>query len=142
MIYNLQKRMISAAIVLILSSVGFAATKADGTSSNINSNNSEAVKANIESFNPAGGTLTETLAEANMMDLSQQIGEWMSDGSYWEAENSSELAEQKLAENIETWISDGSYWAVTRHSHRAEAKLTNKIKDWMIDGSYWESNEN
>ncbi len=142
MIYNLQKRIFSAVFVLIISSVGFAVTKADGTPTKVSNNNSESVKVNIESVSPATGNLAESSAEANITELSQRIEEWISEGSYWEAENSSELTETELAENIESWIADGSYWAVRHHGHNAEAKLNHKIKNWMNDGSYWESSEN
>ncbi len=142
MIYNLQKRIFSAVFVLIISSVGFAVTKADGTPTSVSKNNSEAVKANNESVSPATGNLAESSAEASITELSHRIGEWLSDGSFWETDNSSEMAEKELAENIESWIADSSYWAVRHHGHNAEVKLGHKIKNWMNDGSYWETSEN
>ncbi len=140
--YNLQKRMISAAIVLIISSVGFATPKADGALSRVTNKSSESIKLNNKSMNPAMLNVTESSAEANINELSLRIEEWLSEGSYWETENSSDLAEKELSDNIEFWMANGSYWALPHHEYKAESALTHKIKNWMNSGSYWETEDN
>jgi hypothetical protein len=142
MIYNLQKVMISAIFVLIISSVGSAAAQAHETPVLIADNNSEAILVINEANNSTSGLLTEPSADANLRDLSLEIENWMSDGSYWESDNSSEIAEKDLSETIESWMSNGSYWSVPNHHHNAGARLTHKIKSWMDNGSYWENDEN
>jgi hypothetical protein len=137
MIYNLQKGIISAILVLIISSVGSAATKDHETPALITLNNSEATMVINESNSSTSGLVAKMSAEATVSELSRRIGDWMSDGSYWETENASEMAEKELAENIQSWISNGSYWSVPTHSHKAEVRLAHKIKSWMSDGSYW-----
>lgn len=142
MIYNIQKRIVSATIVLVIATFGFAASKAEGTPTRTTHNNTKAVAANTESVNPSGANLAVTSSEANTKELSLQFGEWMSDGSYWGADNSSDLAEKVLSEDIESWIENGSYWTLPRHGHKAEARLTHKIKHWMNNESYWGDDEN
>ena len=141
MIYNLQKRIVSAIVVLIISSVGFAATKTEGTRANVTDNNSKALAVNTESVSPSGANLAEALSEASTMELSMQFGEWMSEGTYWGVDNSSDLAEKVLANDIESWVENGSYWSAAPNRHNAATRLSHAIKRWMNSGSYWNSDE-
>lgn len=142
MFYNLQKGMISAALVLTISSVGFAATKANEIPTPITNINSKAIALNSEAVAPSTGYFAEPSAETNTMELSRQIEGWMSDGSYWGVDNSSDLAEKVLSENIESWIESASYWTVPRYGHNPEARLAHRIKHWMNSESYWGTDEN
>lgn len=140
MINNLQKGIITAILVSIISSVGYAATKTRETTNATNKNNSEAVIAKTLANSSTGGTSAEPAVNANERDLSDQIEDWMSNGSYWEDENSSEAAEMELSSKIESWMSNGSYWNES-HQHKAVEPLSGKIKTWMKSGSYWGSDE-
>jgi hypothetical protein len=141
-IYNFQKAIFSAVLVLIITSVGSAAAQARETPALLAHNNSATLVVNMEAVNSNAALPAEPSAEANVKDLSQRIENWMSDGSYWGAENSSEMAEQELEGNIESWMANGSYWSVANHNHKAGARLTHKIKSWMNNGSYWVVDEN
>jgi hypothetical protein len=131
-IYNLQKGIITTILVLIISTVGSAATKTHETSNTTNHNMAEAITANHEASSTAGPAI-----EANERELSYQIEDWMSNGSYWEADNSSAMTEKDLAAEIESWMSDGSYWNQSNQMHKADGKITHKIKSWMSNGSFW-----
>ena len=91
MIYNLQKVMISAILVLTISSVGSAAAQAHETPALLAHNNSEATMVINEANNSAAGILAEPSTAASAIGLSDLIEDWMSDGSYWETDNSSEV---------------------------------------------------
>jgi hypothetical protein len=137
MIYNLQKVMMTAILVLTISSVGSAATKNRETSTLTNHNNSEAYIANSEANSSNGGLLSETAVEAGLKEVSQQIEDWMTNGSYWESDNSAELTEKQLAEHIESWMANGSFWSHSDRDQKSGAKLTRKIETWMDNGSFW-----
>ncbi len=131
--YNLKKAIISAAFVLAISTVSFAATKSNETPTPVTNNNFKALAPNSEL--PAA--LAGYSSEASSIALTRQIEQWMSDESYWGVDNSSDLAEKVLTENIESWIANGSYWSVPRHHHNPEARLAHKIRYWMNNNSYW-----
>lgn len=134
MVNNLQKGIITAILVSIISTVGNAATKTRETPNATNKNSSEAVIAKT-----TAGTSAETAVNANEMELSDQIEDWMSNGSYWESDNSSELSKNDLAAEIESWMSNGSYWNTSHPAYKAVEPLAGKIKSWMKSGSYWGS---
>lgn len=140
-IYNLQKGIITAILVLVISTVGSASTKSDETSTTKNSNMAEATTAKHEVSSTAGVS-AEMATEANVRELSEQIEDWMLDGSFWEADNSSEVSNKDLASEIETWMDNGSFWSKSHHTHKTVEHLTGKIKSWMTNGSYWETDEN
>jgi len=135
MINNLQKGIITAILVLIISTVGNAATKTRETPNATNKNSSEAVIAKT-----AAGTSAEIAVNANERELSDQIEDWMSNGSYWENDNSSEIAERELSSKIESWMSNGSYWNESQ-TNKEVVPISGKIKSWMKSGSYWGSDE-
>lgn len=140
-IYNLQKAIITAILVLAISTVGSAATKSDETSTTKNSNMTEATTVNHEVSSTAGVS-AEMATESTKRNLSTQIEDWMSDGSYWEADNAAELSIKDLASEIESWMSNGSYWSTSNHTHNTVEHLTGKIKSWMTSGSYWGTDKN
>jgi hypothetical protein len=127
---------------MIISSVGSVAAKDHDTSALFARNNSETKIVSNEANSSISGLTAESAAEAAVSELSRRIGDWMSDGSYWETENSSQMAEKELSENIQSWIANGSYWTRPVRSQRAEARLSHKIKHWMNNGSYWGIDEN
>ena len=135
MINNLQKGIITAILVTIISIVGNAATKTRETPNATNKNSSEAVIAKT-----AAGTSAEIAVNANERELSDQIEDWMSNGSYWENDNSSEIAERELSSKIESWMSNGSYWNESQ-TNKEVVPISGKIKSWMKSGSYWGSDE-
>ena len=125
--YNLQKGIITSILVLIISTVGFAASKSHETSTATKSNMAEASTVNHEASS-TGGASAEAVTESKVKELSYQIEDWMSNGSYWEADNSSEVSEKDLATEIESWMSNGSYWDLSHHSHKTGEKLAGKIQ--------------
>jgi hypothetical protein len=129
-IYNLQKGIITAILVLVISSFGFATTKVHETTSVTNSNNSETLTVNNDAVSSA-------TVEANKSDLSERIEDWMSDGSYWETDNSAVTTEKDLAFEIESWMANGSYWKSDRNDQNSGKRITHKIKSWMTNGSFW-----
>ena len=136
-IYNLQKGIITAVLVLVISTVGSAATKVRETPTLSNSNKAEVSVVKNEADASIGTAFTETATEANVRDLSDQIADWMSNGSFWEADNTSVTTEKDLASEIESWIANGSYWKSARNGQNSGRRITHKIKSWMANGSFW-----
>lgn len=140
-IYNLQKGIITVVMVLVVSSVGSATTKVHETPSLTNRNNSGTPAANNEAISSTGALPNSTF-EVNTRDLSEQIEDWMSNGSYWESDNTTDLSEKNLVSEIESWMSNGSYWAPIHHGKKASGRLEREIKSWMTNGSYWSPDRN
>ena len=129
-IYNLQKGIITTSLVLIISSFGFATTKVHETTNIAKSNNSGTLAANNDA-------VSSSTVEANKSDLSERIEEWMSDGSYWETDNSAVTTEKDLASEIESWMANGSYWKSANKDQNSGKRIAHKIKSWMTNGSFW-----
>ena len=135
--YNLQKGIISSILVLIILTVGSAAAQSHENPTIMNSNIADAT---IHEASTTGDVSAELINEAIAKELSYQIENWMSNGVYWETDNSSEASESDLASEIESWMSSGSFWDETPIATNTAELLTSKIKSWMTNGSYWELN--
>jgi hypothetical protein len=129
-IYNLQKGIITAIMVLVISSIGFATTKVHETPGLTKSNNSETLTANNEA-------VSSSEVVANKRDLSEKIEDWMYNGSFWEEDNSSVAVEKNLASEIESWMENGSYWKSASKDQNSGKRIAHKIKSWMTNGSFW-----
>lgn len=112
-------------MVILISTVSFAATKENPTPGK-NAEPEKTVFANETS---------ELKAEA----LTGTLQDWMSNGSYWGKENSSEVSKSEFSNELSKWMSDGSYWSEPVGKKEAQESLTSKLKSYMTSGSYWKS---
>jgi|GEM_PF-2410893 len=128
--YNIGKKLMTLAIVALISTASFGATKENPTLSK----SAEAEKTTMVNVNPS--------AESKSDALTETLQNWMTNGSYWESENPLEVANSNISKELSRWMSNGSYWNDPVVKEDVKENISSSLKAYMRSGSYWKTVKN
>lgn len=122
--YNTGMKLTTLMIVVLISTVSFAATKENPAPS--------------KNAEPRKEVVVNEKAELKPEALTGTLQDWMNNGSYWQSDNSVEISNSEISNELSKWMSSGSYWSEPVKETK-KSNIASTLKTYITSGSYWSS---
>lgn len=123
-IYNPQREIVTATLILMLSIMVLTAIRAQGLSNQLEGKDTKTVWSDEKAIKSTDIGLPESAANSN--SLAVKIKSWMNSGSYRDNDAEEGTTVSILAHTIAKWMSEGSFWSNTGDMEQQELRLSKK----------------
>lgn len=123
-IYNPQREIVTATLILMHSIMVLTAVRAQGLSNQSGGKDTKTVWSDEKAIKSTDIGLPESAANSNSLVV--KIKSWMNSGSYWDNDAEEGTTVSNLAHPIAKWMSEGSFWSNTGDMEQQELRLSKK----------------